>query len=215
MSTVKAILGTKLGMTQIFTEEGRAIPVTVVQAGPCTVTQIRTPKRDGYTAVQLGFNEVPEFRLTRPKKGHLRKSRSLARKLVELRTDDAGRYNLGQKVRADIFAAGDKVDVAGTSKGHGFTGAMKRWNFHGKPASHGTERKHRSPGSQNAGTTPGRVFPGKKGAGRYGNERVTIMSLEIVEVDVEKNLLLIKGSVPGPNNGLVIVRSAAKSKVKS
>lgn len=211
--TVKAILGTKLGMTQIFAEDGRAIPVTVVQAGPCTVTQVRTPKRDGYTAVQLGFSETLEKRLTKPERGHLKKANvSPVSTLVELRTDDAETYQLGQTIKADLFAPGDMVDVSGTSKGKGFAGAMKRWNFRGKRASHGTERKHRSPGSQNAGTTPGRVFPGKKGPGRLGHERVTILSLEIVESDAERNLLLVKGAIPGPVGGTVIVRSAVKAK---
>ncbi|MHB8512606.1 MAG: 50S ribosomal protein L3 [Actinomycetota bacterium] len=209
--TVKGILGRKLGMTQIFTPEGRAIPVTVIEAGPCAVTQIRTLAKDGYEAVQLGFNEVPEFRLNRPKKGHLRRAQTTARTLVELRTDDASSYTVGQRIKADVFSVGDIVDVTGTSKGHGFSGAMKRWNFGGKPASHGTERKHRSPGSQNAGTTPGRVFPGKKLPGRYGNERITILSLEVVEVDADRNLLLIKGAIPGANNGIVMVRSGAKA----
>ncbi|GAC1412508.1 MAG: 50S ribosomal protein L3 [Actinomycetota bacterium] len=212
MKNVKAILGTKIGMTQIYAEDGRAIPVTVIDAGPCTVTQIRSVKRDGYTAVQLGFNEVPDFRLNRPQKGHLRKSKSTARKLTEIRTADASNYSVGQKIKADIFSAGDIVDVTGTSKGHGFSGAMKRWNFHGKPASHGTERKHRAPGSQNAGTTPGRVFPGKKLPGRYGHERVTVMSLEIVEANAEQNLLLVKGAIPGPKGSIVMVKTAAKLK---
>jgi large subunit ribosomal protein L3 len=214
VSVTKAILGTKLGMTQIFAEDGRAIPVTVVEAGPCTVTQIRTPKRDGYTALQLGFLQTAERRLNKPERGHLKKGNLPALKtLVELRTDDAESYQIGQTIKADLFGPGDMVDVAGVSKGKGFAGAMKRWNFRGKRASHGTERKHRSPGSQNAGTTPGRVFPGKKGAGRLGHERVTILSLEIVESDPERNLLLVRGAVPGPVGGTVIVRSAVKAKV--
>ncbi len=214
MKMAKAILGKKIGMTQIFDEAGRAIPVTVIEAGPCTVTQVRTPEKDGYNAVQLSFGEVAEFRITRPAKGHLRASGAPAtRTLVELRTEDAGTYTLGQTLKADVFAAGDPVDVVGLTKGKGFSGAMKRWNFHGKPASHGTERKHRSPGSQGAGTTPGRVFRGKKGAGRLGNERVTILSLSIVESDPEQNLLLVRGSVPGPNGNLVMIRSAVKAKV--
>lgn len=209
----KAILGTKLGMTQIFTEDGRAIPVTVVQAGPCTVTQVRTPQRDGYTAVQLGYAETIERRLNKPERGHLKKANlPPVKTLVELRTDDAETYQIGQTITADLFAAGDMVDVSGVSKGKGFAGAMKRWNFRGKRASHGTERKHRSPGSQNAGTTPGRVFPGKKLPGRLGHERVTILSLQIVEADPERNLLLVRGAVPGPVGGTVIVRSAVKAK---
>jgi large subunit ribosomal protein L3 len=212
---VKGILGTKLGMTQIFTSDGRAVPVTVVKAGPCTVAQVRTPDKDGYTAVQLTFGEIPARKLTKPAKGHLAASKvAPTRTLVELRTDDAGEYKLGQQLKADVFAPGDKVDVVGVTKGHGFTGVMKRWNFHGKPASHGTERKHRSPGSVGAGTTPGRVFKGMKGPGHYGHDRVTILNLEIVVSDPERDLLLIKGAVPGPNGGLVMVRSAVKAVVK-
>jgi large subunit ribosomal protein L3 len=212
MGAVKGILGEKLGMTQIFSEDGRAQPVTVVKAGPCTVTQIRTAEKDGYTAVQFGFNEVPSKRLNKPETGHLKPSKAPAlRSLVEIRTDDAASFELGAQIKADVFAPGDRVDVVGVSKGKGFAGAMKRWNFHGKEASHGTERKHRSPGSQNAGTTPGRVFKGKKGAGHLGHERVTILNLEIVEVDVERNLILVKGAIPGPNGSLVLVRNAVKA----
>ena len=212
MANVKGILGEKLGMTQVFTEDGRALPVTVLKAGPCTVTQLRTPAKDGYAAVQIGFNEVPSKKLNKPETGHLGTSKAVAlRSLVEIRTDDAAAFALGAQIKADVFAPGEIVDVVGVSKGKGFAGAMKRWNFHGKRDSHGTERKHRSPGSQNAGTTPGRVFPGKKGAGHLGHERVTILSLEVVEVDVERNLLLIKGAIPGPNGGLVLVRNAVKT----
>jgi large subunit ribosomal protein L3 len=212
MANVKGILGEKLGMTQVFSADGRALPVTVVKAGPCTVTQVRTAERDGYAAVQIGFNEVPSKRLNKPETGHLAPSKAPAlRSLVEIRTDDASSFELGSQIKADVFAAGERVDVVGVSKGKGFAGAMKRWNFAGKRDSHGTERKHRSPGSQNAGTTPGRVFPGKKLPGHLGHERVTTLSLEVVEVDVERNLLLIKGAIPGPNGGLVLVRNAVKS----
>jgi large subunit ribosomal protein L3 len=212
MANVKGILGEKLGMTQVFTEDGRARPVTVLKAGPCTVTQVRTPAKDGYSAVQIGFDEVPSKRLNKPETGHLGASKAAAlRSLVEIRTDDAATFVLGTQIKADVFAPGEIVDVVGVSKGKGFAGAMKRWNFRGKRDSHGTERKHRSPGSQNAGTTPGRVFPGKKGAGHLGHERVTILNLEVVEVDVERNLLLIQGAIPGPNGGLVLVRNAVKT----
>ena len=215
MANVKGILGEKLGMTQVFSDDGRAVPVTVLRAGPCTVTQVRTPERDGYSAVQIGFGEVAEKRLNKPRTGHLAASRSGAlRNLVEIRTDDAASFELGSTITADVFAAGDAVDVIGVSKGKGFAGAMKRWNFHGKEASHGTERKHRSPGSVNAGTTPGRVFKGKKLPGHLGNERVTILSLEVVEADPERNLLLIRGAVPGPVGGLVLVRNAVKTKAR-
>jgi large subunit ribosomal protein L3 len=216
MTNVKGILGEKLGMTQVFTDDGRAVPVTVLRAGPCTVTQVRTPKRDGYAAVQLGFVEVPSKRLNRPETGHLAASKaSPLRSLVEIRTDDAAGYELGSLIRADLFAPGERVDVVGVSKGKGFAGAMKRWNFHGKEASHGTERKHRSPGSVNAGTTPGRVFKGKKLPGHLGHERVTVLNLEIVEADPERNLLLVRGAIPGPNGGLVLVRNAVKAERKT
>ena len=212
MANVKGILGQKLGMTQVFVEDGSAVQVTVLRAGPCTVTQIRTPDRDGYAAVQIGFNEVASKRLNKPETGHLKASKAPAlRSLVEIRTDDAGSYELGRQLKADVFAAGERVDVVGVSKGKGFAGAMKRWNFSGKEASHGTERKHRSPGSVNAGTTPGRVFKGKKLPGHLGHERVTILNLEIVESDPERNLLLVRGAVPGPNGGLVLVRNAVKA----
>lgn len=212
MANVKGILGEKLGMTQIFSDDGRAVPVTVLRAGPCTVTQVRTPERDGYSAVQIGFGEMAEKRLNKPLTGHLAASKAPAlRDLVEIRTDDAASFELGSKITADVFVAGESVDVIGVSKGKGFAGAMKRWNFAGKEASHGTDRKHRSPGSQNAGTTPGRVFKGKKGPGHLGHERVTILSLEVVEADPERNLLLIRGAVPGPIGGLVLVRNAVKT----
>ena len=212
MGNVKGILGEKLGMTQVFSDDGRAVPVTVLRAGPCTVTQIRTQERDGYAAVQIGFTEVAAKRLNKPETGHLAASKAPAlRSLVEIRTDDAGSYELGGRLTADLFAAGERIDVVGVSKGKGFAGAMKRWNFKGKEASHGTERKHRSPGSVNAGTTPGRVFKGKKLPGHLGHERVTVLNLEVVEVDLERNLLLIKGAVPGPNGGLVLVRNAVKT----
>jgi large subunit ribosomal protein L3 len=212
---VKAILGEKLGMTQIFIDDGSAVPVTVLRAGPCTVTQIRTAARDGYAAVQIGFDEVAAKRLNKPETGHLAPSKAPAlRSLVEIRTQDASSYELGAQLKADVFAAGDMVDVVGVSKGKGFAGAMKRWNFSGKEASHGTERKHRSPGSVNAGTTPGRVFKGKKLPGHLGHERVTVLSLQVVEADPERNLLLIRGAVPGPNGGLVLVRNAVKATVE-
>jgi large subunit ribosomal protein L3 len=212
MAIVKGILGEKLGMTQVFSEDGRAVPVTVLRAGPCTVTQVRTRERDGYAAVQIGFTEVAAKRLNKPETGHLAASKAPPlRSLVEIRTDDAGTYELGSQLTADVFKAGERVDVIGVSKGKGFAGAMKRWNFKGKEASHGTERKHRSPGSVNAGTTPGRVFKGKKLPGHLGHERVTVLSLEVVESDPERGLLLIRGAVPGPNGGLVLVRNAVKT----
>jgi large subunit ribosomal protein L3 len=215
MANVKAILGEKLGMTQIFSDEGRAIPVTVVQAGPCVVAQIRTQDRDGYSAVQLGFGEVKESRVTKPMKGHFAKGGVAAAKhLVEVRTDDASTYEIGSHVTVEKFAPGEHVDVIGISKGKGFAGVMKRHNFHGKPDSHGTERKHRSSGSVGAGTTPGRVFKGMKGPGHLGHDRTTILSLEVVESDAERNLLLIKGAIPGPTGAIVVIRNAVKRGAK-
>jgi large subunit ribosomal protein L3 len=216
MANVKAILGEKLGMTQVFTDDGRAIPVTVVQAGPCVVAQIRTPERDGYSAVQLGYGEVKESRVRKPAKGHFAKlGIEPTRHLVEVRTDDAASFEKGSKITVESFPAGEHVDVIGISKGKGFAGVMKRHNFHGKPDSHGTERKHRSTGSVGAGTTPGRVFKGMKGPGRLGGDRTTILSLEVVESDPERNLLLIKGALPGNNGGLVVIRNAVKKGAKA
>jgi len=215
MANVKAILGEKLGMTQVFTDEGRAIPVTVVQAGPCVVAQIRTPDRDGYAAVQLGFGEIKESRVTKPMKGHFTKGGvTPAKHLVEVRTDDASTYEVGSQITVEKFVVGEHVDVIGVSKGKGFAGVMKRHNFHGKPDSHGTERKHRSTGSVGAGTTPGRVFKGMKGPGHLGHDRTTILSLEVIESDAERNLLLIKGAIPGPNGALVVIRNAVKRGAK-
>jgi large subunit ribosomal protein L3 len=209
----KGILGRKLGMTQIFDESSRAIPVTAIEAGPCRIAQVRTPERDGYSAIQLAFGEIRENKLSKPRLGHLKKA-DLAphRHLVELRVADAGRFEVGQELRADdVFSAGEKADVIGTSKGKGFAGVMKRHGFHGAPASHGTERKHRTPGSIGAGTTPHHVFKGQKMAGRMGHERVTILNLEVVRVDGARNLILVKGAVPGPDGGLVIIRSAVRN----
>lgn len=215
MANVKALLGEKLGMTQIFDDAGRAIPVTVVQAGPCVVTQVRTPERDGYSAVQLGYGEIKERRVTKPLKGHFKKSGvGPTRHLVEVRTDDATSWALGSSVTVEQFSPGDHVDVIGVSKGKGFAGVMKRHNFAGKPDSHGTERKHRSPGSVGAGTTPGRVFKGMKGPGHLGHERTTILSLQVVESDLERNLLLIRGAIPGPPGGLIMIRNAVKRGAK-
>ena len=207
----KGILGEKLGMTQVFDENNRLVPVTVVKAGPCVVTQVRTPEVDGYSAVQLGFGEIDPRKVNKPLKGHFAKADVTPRRhLVELRTADAGEYTLGQEITATVFEAGVKVDVTGKSKGKGFAGVMKRHNFKGLGAGHGTQRKHRSPGSIGGCATPGRVFKGMRMAGRMGNERVTTQNLTIHAVDAEKGLLLIKGAVPGPNGGLVLVRTAAK-----
>lgn len=198
------ILGTKLGMTQVFDQEsGKAIPVTVVQAGPCTITQIKTKATDGYNSIQLGFDEVKEKALNRPELGHLKKSEAAPlRHLQEFRVDSTDAWQLGQEIKPDIFAVGQIVDVVGTSIGRGFAGWQKRHNFKRGPMSHGS-KNHREPGSTGAGTTPGRVFPGKRMAGRMGGQRVTIKKLEVVKVDADRNLILIKGSVPGKPGALL------------
>ena len=205
----KGILGTKLGMTQIFDDEGRVIPVTVLRAGPCPVTQVRTMQRDGYNAVQLGFGEVKK--VNKPLAGHFRKAGvEPTRHLVEFELE--GEHSPGDMITVDIFTQGQLVDVTAKSKGKGFAGAMKRHGFAGLGAGHGVHKVHRAPGSIGGASTPGRVFPGMKMAGRMGNERVTIQSLELVGVDAERRLLLIRGAVPGPNGSLVIVRDAVKAR---
>jgi large subunit ribosomal protein L3 len=209
---VKGVLGTKLGMTQVFDDEGRIVPVTVVKAGPCVVTAVRTDERDGYAAVQLGYGEIDPRRVTRPVAGHFAAAGVTPRRyLAELRTADASEYTLGQEVTAETFAAGQLVDVTGKSKGKGTAGVVKRYGFKGLSASHGTQRKHRSPGSIGGCATPGRVFKGMRMAGRMGNERITVQSLAVHAVDAERGLLLIKGAVPGAAGSLVLVRSAAKA----
>ena len=210
-TTFKGLLGAKLGMTQIFDQNARVVPVTVIQAGPCTVTQVKSPERDGYAAVQLAFGEIKPKRVTKPRAGHFAKAGAEPRRhLVELRTADAADYTLGQTLAADVFAAGDRLDVVGVSKGKGFAGVMKRHGFKGLSASHGTERKHRSPGSVGACATPSRIFKGMRMAGHMGHQRVTVLNLEVVKVDPDRNLLLIKGAVPGPKRGLVMLRSSVK-----
>jgi large subunit ribosomal protein L3 len=214
MAEVKGILGTKLGMTQIF-EETRAVPVTVLKAGPCVVAQVKTEEKDGYNAVQLAFGEVPARKVSKPARGHFEKADAEpARHLVEMRTDDASSYTPGQVILADVFAPGDRADVIGVSKGKGFAGVMKRHGFGGLSASHGTQRKHRSPGAIGACATPSRVFKGMRMAGQMGNERVTILNLEVVQADPERGLLLLRGAVPGPDGGLVMIRNATKSALK-
>jgi large subunit ribosomal protein L3 len=208
---LKGVLGTKLGMTQVFNDQGKVVPVTVVAAGPCVVTAVRTAPQDGYAAVQLGYGEIDPRRVTKPVAGHFAKAGVTPRRyLVELRTDDADQYTLGQEVTAETFGAGDLVDVTGRSKGKGTAGVMKRHGFKGLGSSHGTQRKHRSPGSIGGCATPGRVFKGLKMAGRMGNVRTTVPRLTVHAVDAGRGLLLIKGAVPGPKGGLVLVRSAAK-----
>ncbi len=208
---MKGILGEKLGMTQVWDENNRIVPVTVVKAGPNVVTQVHTADGTGYDAVQIGFGEIDPRKVNKPLAGHFSKAGVTPRRhLVELRTSDAGEYTLGQEITAEVFEAGIKVDVTGTSKGKGFAGVMKRHNFKGLGAGHGVQRKHRSPGSIGGCATPGRVFKGMRMAGRMGHERVTTQNLTVHAVDAEKGLLLIKGAVPGPNGGLILVRTAAK-----
>jgi large subunit ribosomal protein L3 len=209
---IKGILGEKLGMTQVFDENNRIVPVTVVKAGPCVVTQVRTPDTDGYSAVQLAFGALDPRKANKPTQGHFRKAAVPARRHVrELRTTDASEYTIGQEITADLFEAGTKVDVTGTSKGKGYAGVMKRHNFKGLGAGHGVQRKHRSPGSIGACATPARVFKGTRMAGRMGAEKVTTLNLEVVQADAERDLLLLKGSVPGPRGGLVLIRNAVKN----
>lgn len=203
------ILGTKLGMTQVFEPEtGKAIPVTVVQAGPCTITQIKTKETDGYTSVQIGYYEVKEKALTKPELGHLKKSSAAPlRHLKEYRTDNVGEYELGQAIGASFFNAGEIVDISGDTIGRGFAGYQKRHNFKRGQMAHGS-KNHRAPGSTGAGTTPGRVYPGKKMAGRYGGSKVTIRKLQVVQIDAERNILLIKGAVPGKPGALLSIAPA-------
>jgi large subunit ribosomal protein L3 len=209
---LKGILGEKLGMTQVFDENNRIVPVTVVKAGPCVITQIRTEEKDGYTAVQLAYGQIDPRKVTKPVAGHFKAAEVTPRRhLVELRTSSIEGYEVGAEVTVlTTFEAGDFVDVSGTTKGKGTAGVMKRHGFHGLGAGHGVQRKHRSPGSIGACATPGRVFKGVKMAGRMGHERQTTQSLQVHKVDVERGLLLIKGAIPGPKGGLVLVRTAVK-----
>jgi large subunit ribosomal protein L3 len=209
MAEVKGILGRKMGMTQVFDDAGRAIPVTVVEAGPCRVAQVKTPETDGYTAVQLSFG-APK-RVNKPLSGHYSKAGiEPGRHLVELRLDEPGDWKVGEEIKADIFEVGDLVDVIGVTKGKGFAGTMKRHNFAGLPATHGTQRKHRAPGAIGACATPSRVFKGTRMAGHMGHRRVTTLNLRVIKADPERNLLLIRGAVPGPRGGLVMVRTAVR-----
>ena len=210
-TAVKGILGTKLGMTQVWDADNKVVPVTAIKAGPCVVTAIRTPETDGYSAVQFGYGAIDPRKVTRPMKGHYAKSGAAPRRyLVELRTGDASEYELGQEVTADTFEAGQQVDVTGTTKGKGFAGVMKRHGFSGQKASHGAHRIHRAPGSIGACATPARVFKGLRMAGRMGGETQTTQNLTVQAVDAEKGILLIKGAIPGNKGGLVFIRNAAK-----
>jgi len=209
---VKGLLGTKLGMTQFWDENNKIVPVTVVAASTNVVTQVRTPERDGYNAVQLGYGEIEGRKVTKPSAGHFDKAGVTPRRhLVEIRTADAASYAVGQEISPELFAAGDEVDVTGTSKGKGYAGVMKRHGFHGVGASHGAHRNHRKPGSIGACATPGRVFKGTRMAGRMGTDTVTTQNVTVHAVDADKGLILLKGAVPGPKGGLIVIRSAAKS----
>ena len=211
---VKGVLGEKLGMTQVWDADNKLVPVTVVKAGPCVVTQVRADETDGYSAVQIAFGAIDPRKVNKPMTGHFAKAGVTPRRhLVELVTADAGDYSLGQEITASAFEAGQEVDVVGTTKGKGTAGVMKRHGFKGLGASHGTQRKHRSPGSIGACATPGRVFKGVRMAGRMGAERQTTQNLTVHAVDAERGLLLIKGGIPGPVGGLVLVRTAVKGGV--
>ncbi|CAM3629491.1 50S ribosomal protein L3 [Nocardioides zeicaulis] len=208
---VKGLLGTKLGMTQLWDEDNKVVPVTVIAASTNVVTQVRQPEVDGYNAIQVGYGEIEARKVNSPETGHFAKAGVTPRRhVVEIRTADAAGYTVGQELGVDTFAAGDEIDVTGTSKGKGFAGTMKRHGFSGVSASHGAHRNHRKPGSIGACATPGRVFKGTRMSGRMGNDTVTTQNLTVHAVDAEKGLILVKGAVPGPKNGLVVLRSAAK-----
>lgn len=207
----KAIIGKKLGMTQIFSADGKVIPVTVVEAGPCPVVQIKTTEKDGYAAVKVGFGKVEEKYLNKPDNGQFKKAGVEPQKVLkEFKFDDCGKYAVGQSLTVETFAAGDHVDVVGLTKGHGFTGVIKRWNQHRLKMTHGVGPVHREVGSMGANSSPSRVFKNKRMPGQYGNERVTVQNLEIVKVDAARNVLLIKGAIPGPKGGIVTVTDSVK-----
>ena len=208
----KVLIGKKIGMTQIFDEKGNVIPVTVVEAGPCVITQKKTMENDGYEAVQVGFGDVKVTRVNKPMKGHFDKADVAPKKtLKEFRLEDISALNVGDILKADTFAEGDIVDVKGTSKGHGTAGAIKRWNFSRLRMTHGTGPNHRHQGSLGACSSPSRVFKGRKMAGHYGHEKVTIQNLKVVKVDAENNLIAIKGAIPGPKGGIVVIADAVKA----
>ena len=207
---MKGILGKKLGMTQIFTEEGIVVPVTVVEAGPNVVTQVKTVEKDGYNAIQVGFEDAKEKSFNKPQKGHLAAANVLKKHLKEFRVDAVEEFTVGQEIKADLFAAGEKIDVTGTSKGKGFQGPIKRHGQSRGPESHGS-RYHRRPGSMGACSFPGRVFKNKKLAGHMGSVKVTVQNLEVVRVDADKNLILVKGAIPGPKGSMVTIKEAVKS----
>jgi len=207
-----AIIAKKLGMTQIFDEDGKVIPVTVVEAGPCVVSQVKTVEHDGYSAVQLAYGNLKANKVNKATAGTFKKAGVEAKKYIkEFKLDDAEKYSLGQEIKCDIFQIGDRVDVSGVSKGHGFTGVIKRWNNHRLKMTHGTGPVHREVGSMSANSYPSRVFKNKKMAGQWGHENVSVQNLTVVKVDTERNLLLIKGSVPGPKNSVVYIKSTVKA----
>ena len=208
----KAIIGKKVGMTQIFDETGKVIPVTVIEAGPCTVVQKKTVENDGYDSVQLGFEDLADKKVTKPMKGHFEKAGVSAKKyLKEFRLENCAAYNVGDVLKADVFAAGDKIDVVGISKGKGYAGVVKRWNAHSQEHTHGVGPVHRSVGSTGANTDPSRVMPGKHMPGHLGAEQVTVQNLEVVKVDAEANMIAIRGAVPGPKGGVVFIKNAVKA----
>ncbi len=208
----KAIIGKKVGMTQIFDEAGRVIPVTVIEAGPCVVVQKKTCEKEGYTSVQLGFQDVEEKKLSKPEKGHLKKAGVTPKKVLkEFRLEGAESMNVGDEIKADVFSEGDKVDVVGISRGKGFAGVIKRWNAQRTPTTHGGGPVHRHAGSMGSNTDPSRIFPGKIGAGHMGAEQVTVLNLDVVKVDPELNMIAVKGAIPGPKGGVVYVRNTVKN----
>lgn len=208
----KGIIGKKLGMTQIFMEDGSVVPVTVIEAGPCTVAQKKTVENDGYDAVQLAFGEVKEKHMTKAEIGHFKKAGVEAKKhLKEFRLENASEMNVGDVVSADTFTAGEKVDITGITKGHGYSGAVKRWGNHILRMTHGTGPIHRQVGSMGANSSPSRVFKNKKMAGQYGNEKVTVLNLAVVKIDAEKNIIAVKGAVPGAKGGIVFIRDSVKA----
>ena len=208
----KGIIGKKIGMTQIFDEVGNVIPVTIIEAGPCVVAQKKTVEKDGYSSVQLGFEDVAERKLNKAEKGHFAKAGvAVKRHLKEFRLDDAANMNVGDIITADTFASGDRVDVTGITKGHGYSGVIKRWTCHKLRMTHGVGPVHRQPGSMGANSSPSRIFKNKKMAGQYGNEKVTVQNLDVVRVDAEKNLIAVKGAVPGAKGGIVFVRNTVKA----
>lgn len=208
----KAIIGKKVGMTQIFDEAGHVVPVTVIEAGPCVVVQKKNADKEGYTSVQLGYEELPERKLTKPEKGHLEKAGvSLKKYLKEFRLEDCAAVNVGDVIRADVFTQGDKVDVTGVSKGKGYAGVIKRWGAHRTPMTHGGGPVHRHAGSMGSGTDPSRIFPGKIGAGHMGAEQVTVQNLDVVKVDPELNMIVVRGAIPGPKGGIVYLKNTVKN----